>query len=203
VSSCGFRKRVHVETNTYVDKESIPEGFAKHTSFKVIPTKYTRSLETKEIKNNIENILIKQGYQTSHDNPDYYLLFAHSVEKDKATRTAFDFIPGKTETTQGSISSIYPSFSQPVMYTEEKKTPSKIVTYEKEYDLFVKHLYIEVYHHKEYINDTEAYCTWQGHTTTGQEDRDFRKAQNYLLTSLFTYFGQSTEKTISNSYTET
>lgn len=185
-SSCGKDTGMRITTNTFANKEVIPNGFKENASFSIEAKQKNDQLFTQEVSQKIATILKDKGFTVkTTDNVNYNLVFSFGMEKSTHTRDVPVYIPDYGPW-------YYNNYYGPYRYNY------RVAYVPEEYTLFNKILLIEVYKNKS--KKTEP--IWQGTTHSYEEDSDLRDAIDYLLVTIFKHFGKNTQKYINTKMEE-
>ncbi len=205
----GCMKQIHVVSNTVVNKKAISSGFAIEDSFSITPRDMEDNLFTTEITEKIEASLNSFGYTVNQSTPDYFIYFKHEVESSQELVNTPKRIPGEIKSTQGyghAHGNGYTPFgphhaSECIHYQEITTTSDSIVYVPEMVTVFTHTITLEVYQTNQFLLDKKQKCVWEGSATCCDNCGDQRYIIDYLLKSLFKYFGKSTKKNIHKQYT--
>ena len=191
--SCG--KRIEkITINSFTNPKKIPNGFSKESSFCVIPAKNNNQLFEKEISQKIKTILQDQEYAIKEQkNANYYLTFIYGIKSSTHIINVPKYVPGQEQTIQGNIYGKYGWYGG---YTEQSQSTGSIIYVPEEYTFFNKSLFIKVYDADLYRKTKNEDLVWEGSAISCGESSDIRKFIDYLLMSVFRYFGKNTQKNI-------
>jgi hypothetical protein len=184
-SSCGKDTGMRITTNTFANKEIIPDGFEKGTSFNIVTKQKGNELFTQEVVKKIATILNEKGFKIKTLGADYKLNFSFAMEKSTHTRDVPVYIPNYGPWYYYDYYPYY-RYGYNVAYVPEQ------------YNLYNKILLVEVYE-KGLLKNKPV---WQGTAHSYEEDSDLRDAIDYLLVTVFKYFGQNTPKNINSRMEE-
>jgi hypothetical protein len=188
VGSCGKDSGMRITTNTFANKEEIPKGFKKQSSFFISTQQKGDSLFAQEVSQKIATILKNQEFTVkTSDDADYTLNFSFGVKQSTHTRDVAVYIPDYGHWH-------YHHYHAPYGYHY------RIAYIPEEYTLFNKILLIEVY--KNNNGSTKEEPVWQGTAHSYEEDSDLRDAIDYLLITVFKHFGRNTQKYINSKIEE-
>ena len=92
LSGCA-KKAIHIDTNAFLDRTSLPEGFEKGSTFAIYVTSSlngktdSNTLQAKELKEKISVLLKNKKYQivNSADEADYCLIFKYGIKSHTET----------------------------------------------------------------------------------------------------------------------
>ncbi len=194
VVSCG-KNAVSVGTTAFVDKQALPSGFPAGTVFAVIPAETDNPLLSKEIAQKIEHYLYLKGYNAGRKvEADYLLYFTTKTEGKEKLVSVPRYVPGETQTTYGIISHKGLGESQVQSYTQGSGTT--VYTPEQR-TLYTSSLHIDVFGRsyekegmKEHASSSDP--LWSGSAAfSGNAASDIRVAIDYLIVTVFKYFGVS------------
>lgn len=184
-SSCGKDTGIRITTNTFANKEIIPNGFEPGSSFTINAKQKGDSLFIDEVKQKIATLLKEKGFKVKTLNADYKLNFSFAMEKSTHTRDVPVYIPNYGPWYYYNYSPYY-QYGYNVAYVPEQ------------YTLFNKILLIEVYEKGLWKNK----AIWQGTAHSYEKNSDLRDAIDYLLVTVFKHFGQNTSKNIKSRMEE-
>jgi len=187
--SCAKDSSVYITTNTFANKEVIPEGFKADDSFSIATKQKGNALFTQEVSQKIATILTNRGFSVKKTSDvDYTLNFSFGMSKSTHTRDVAVFIPDYGHW-------YYHDYHYPYGYGY------RIAYIPEEYTLFNKILLVEVY--KNGSKKVGAMVPiWQGTAHTYEEDSNLRDAIDYLLVTVFQYFGRNTQRYIKSKMEE-
>lgn len=189
----------HLTTSTFVDTKTLPQGFAQGSSFALLPMQKDNQLFSKEVSQKIEKILEGKGYTVKNpDKADYYLLFNFGMTSSTGTINVPRYIPGGTEKKEGSIYGVGGS----VQYQEQTQKAGSTVYVPQTYTFYTRGLLVAVYDAKIYRKTKKEEQVWQGFSVSSGESDDLRQIIDYLLVSVFKYFGKNTYKNIETNINE-
>jgi len=180
-ASCGRDGGMRITTNTFANKEVIPYGFKPGDSFSISTKQKGDQLFAKEVSQKIASILTNKGFKLKSPHAaDYNLRFSFGMKKSTHVRDVPVFIPDYGHWHYHHYYHPY-GFGYRVAYVPE------------EYTLFNKILLIEVNKNRRFLT-TKSTPVWQGTAHSYEEDSDLRDAIDYLLITVFRYFGVNTKK---------
>jgi len=186
LASCAKEGVMRMTTNTFANKEVIPQGFKAGSSFYISAKQKGDELFKKEVSQKIATILKNKGFETKNSYyADYHLNFSFAMKKSTHVRDVPVYIPD-----YGFW--YYNRYHYPYGYDYGYR----IAYVPEEYTLFNKILLIEVYKNGGKIP------VWQGMTDFYEEESDLRNDIDYLLVTLFKYFGQDTKKYVKTRINE-
>ncbi|MBF5060040.1 hypothetical protein [Candidatus Neptunochlamydia vexilliferae] len=186
-SSC--TRYYHIEANTFVDSKTIPNGFHPGSSFAIHPFEKEQTFLEKEVSQKIEQILVDKGYHVVPPNKaDYYLTFSISMTSSTHIVQVPEYVPGKTKTKKGSYGGIE--------YEEEITEDGDVIYVPEEQTLYHGELIVIAYDPILYKHSKEDSKIWEGTAINSDENKDLRQVVDYLLVSLFEYFGKGTKRSI-------
>ncbi|MBD3273319.1 DUF4136 domain-containing protein [Candidatus Dependentiae bacterium] len=183
--SCGKDTGMRITTNTFANKEIIPKGFEKGASFSIKAKQKGDPLFVQEVSQKIATLLKENGFKVKENNADYKLNFSFAMEKSTHTRDVPVYIP---DYGPWYYYDYYPYY----------RYRYRVVYVPEQYTLFNKILLIEVYEKGFWKNKP----IWQGIAHSYEEDSDLRDAIDYLLVTVFKYFGKNTPKRIRSKIEE-
>ncbi len=94
LGSCAKESGMRIRTNTFANKEEIPEGFKEHTTFSISTKQKGDRLFSREVSQKIAAILKDKGFTVkTTDNADYALNFSFGITKSTHTRDVPVYIP--------------------------------------------------------------------------------------------------------------
>jgi hypothetical protein len=181
LGSCARESGMRVTTNTFANKEVIPQGFKKQTSFSISTKQKGDPLFTREVAQKIATILRNKGFtiKTTSD-VEYNLNFSFAMSKSTHVRDVPVYIP---DYGHWHYHHYHHGYGFSIAYIP------------KEFTLFHKILLLEVY--KNSGSRAERIVpVWQGTAHVYEEDSDLRDAIDYLLVTVFKYFGRNTKRYI-------
>jgi len=183
LGSCAKDNSLRVTTNTFANKEIIPHGFKKGSSFSISTKQKGDPLFTKEVSQKIATILKDKGFVVkANGDADYELNFSFGMEKSIHVRDVPVYIPDygcwHYHSCHGCCGCGY---GYRVAYVPE------------EYTLFNKILLIEVFKETGLVSK-ERIPVWQGTAQGYEENSDLRDGVDYLLITVFKNFGKNTQK---------
>ena len=189
--SCAKDGDMRITTNTFADKEVIPEGFEPNSSFSISTKQKGDRLFSQEVSQKIATILRDKDFVikgTSY--ADYTVNFSFGMKQSTHTRDVPVYVPDYGHW-------YYHDYHHPYGYGYGYR-----ITYvPEEYTLFNKILLVEVY--KNSGNKSEKLKPiWQGTAHSYEEDSDLRDAIDYLLVTVFKHFGRNTQKYIQSKMAE-
>lgn len=210
---------VYVSSSTFSDQRAIPCGFAYGSKFFVKSANKDAKLLEKEVIYKIENILKSLGYDVVRDVKiaDYCLVFNLGIEGVKCSRSVPVYQPGETSIKRGythtdghkcqglgcsSCVNNGKNKSECVEYEETITTPGKYIYVKEDYIDYHKDLHIEVYDANLYRLTKKQEILWSGTSHKACESGDLRVYLDYLLVSVFKFFGISTKRDISMSISD-
>ena len=183
LGSCGKDTGMRITTNTFANKEIIPDGFKKNASFSVSAKQKGNELFSKEVSQKIATILKDKGFTVkANGNADYTVNFSFGMEKSTHTRDVPVYIPDYG-----------PWYYYD--YCPRYRYRYRITYVPEEYTLFNKILLVEVSKN----GFLKKKAVWQGTAHSYEEDSDLRDAIDYLLVTVFKHFGQNTQKNITSN----
>lgn len=183
LASCSPEYRV--ATNAFVDWERIPGEFPLGSTFAVVSPQKGDVLFAKEVKRKIETLLQERGYfLASSAEANYSVVFDFGMTSSTSTVNVPRYLPGKTETKEGSS---HGSRTGHTSYSEKKETTGTVVYVQETYTSYRKAININVYEGK-----GDRTPVWSGNAASSWGDDDLRAAIDYLLVSAFRYFGRNT-----------
>lgn len=217
LSGC-FKKRVEIYTTSFADKERIPAGFSKQSTFAIIPvvgenfTDGRSTLQTKEVADKMATAFAQKGFgiqKTLYQKPDYVVTFNYGLYSKTVVENRPLYIPGQTVTVQGNASThgnAHAGYNS-VHYNQNTQayttaTSSGSWTYLPENVTYhTKGIFWQVYDAKEF--EKWAYDTkqqppsevWHGAAHTVSTNADLRFHLDYLIIQLCRLFGNSTSNT--------
>lgn len=178
-SSCTHNYNISIDS--YKDKEIIPHGFSKESSFAVIPSE--NSMLAKEIAGKIETLLKERGYVvTNKENCQYQLNFDFGIESKTETVTVAKTIPGPTKTKRGQMRD--KEGKKSTSFEEETETSATVVYVPEERTFFNKKINVHVY-------DKNNKEVWSAEAFNSGYNGNLRSMVNYLLVPLFNNFGSN------------
>jgi len=190
--SCTHHYKISVDT--YADRYLIPNGFSIGSSFAIFPDKEDSSIFSKEVSQKIAQILKDRGYKLeSVKKADYVLVFNSAITSTTTKINVPKYIPGETHTTSGSVSG---NSGYVGSYSERTESSGKIVYVEQDYTFFTRGVSVYVYDAKRYRKDKQEDQVWSGLAISSGENNDLRYVVDYLLVSVFSYFGDNTNKSV-------
>lgn len=191
LSSCG-KQIVSITNNSYADSQAIPQGFLDGCSFFIMPAKNDNQLLSKEVSQKIATIMVNKGYVIDTEkNATYYLTFNFDMQSSTQTINVPRYIPGQTQTTQGNIYGYRGGYAG---YQEQTQTSGSVVYVQREYTFFNKTLIIRIYNAKVYRETKTEDLIWEGSASSCGENSDLRLFMDFLLLSVFRYFGKNTQQ---------
>lgn len=183
--SCARETGMRITTNTFANKEIIPDGFKKDATFSISAKQKNEQLFSQEVSKKIATILKDKGFTAKTTSADYNLNFSFGMEKSIHTRDVPVYIPD-----YGPWHYRRRHFNYGYNY--------RIAYVPEEYTLFNKILLIEVYKN----NNGKKEPVWQGTAHSYEEDSDLRDAIDYLLVTIFKHFGHNTQKYVNTKMEE-
>ncbi len=180
--------KYHVCTNTFVDSKAIPCGFPQGSSFDLISLNEENPLFSKEIGFKIEKLLEGQGYSVLYkDRADYHLEYDFHIEKSYGKTYVPSFVPGRTYISCGRF---FNSRGRSSHFIGQTQIGGSTVYVPYRYSYYTREIALTVYNHS---NDP----VWQGCAVSSGKNSDLRAVADYLLVSLFDYFGENTHQYVS------
>jgi hypothetical protein len=175
LGSCAKESGMRIQTNTFANKEEIPKGFEKKDSFSIAAKQKGDSLFTQEVSQKIAAVLKDKGFRIEEaGDADYSLNFSFGMKRSTHTREVPVYIP---------------DYGRWSYYSYYHRYGGYRVTYvPKIYTLFNKILLLEVY------KKNSEVPVWQGTAHSYEEDSNLRDAIDYLLVTVFKYFGKNTRR---------
>lgn len=190
---CSCARQVSITSNSFADIQEIPYGFPDGCSFFILAAQNDNQMLSKEIAYKIEKIIEDKGYIISDaENADYYLIFTFGMTHSKATINTPKYIPGRTQTTTGSVYGC----GGYAGYQEQTQTSGSVIYMPEEYIFFHRMLQINVYNAEQYRNTKQESQIWQGSACSTGESSDLRNIMDYLLITAFKHFGENTKKDV-------
>ena len=191
-SSC--TRHYSISVNTYSDKQFIPNGFPPGSTFSVAPGNDTNPMFSKEVTEKISQILRNRGYEIADFNKaDYILVFNTAITSSTTMINVPKYVPGQTQTKSGAV---YGTYGYAGSYNEKTESSGSTVYVPEEYTYFTRGVGIFVYDAKLYRKKKIEEQVWSGMAISSGENSDLRDVVDYLLVSVFGYFGQNTKKNI-------
>lgn len=195
--ACG--RRISVTNNTFADYQAIPAGFAMGSAFFVEPLNHKNKLFAKEIQHKIGTLLREAGFiVTAAQHADYSISCTIDMVSSTITVQVPRYIPGEKITTQGCV---HTNDDDDQIYTETKETAGTVIYTPEERTVFKHKLQMNVY---QASNESEQKkeLVWQATANTSGDDNDQRDLIDYLLVSVFKYFGKNTKKSVNTDVSE-
>lgn len=195
--ACG--RRISVTNNSFADYQAIPAGFALGSAFYVEPIKHKNKLFAKEIQHKIGTVLREAGFiVTAEQHADYRISCTIDMMSSTITVQVPRYIPGEKITTQGCV---HTSDDDDQIYTETKETAGTVIYTPEERTIFKHKLQMNVYQANN-EPELEKELVWQATANTNGDDSDQRDIIDYLLVSVFKYFGKNTKKSVETNVKE-
>ncbi len=189
---CTSCSAYRVSTNTFVDIGELPRGFPIGASFAIISKKEDHFLFSKEVESKIAKILLGKGFIIAEKGrADYFLAFDFDSQAFTETVHVLRYLPEETKSTKGNIRG-----KEDIKYQEEVKSSGNAVYIPVERTFFTKNLNIFVYDAKLYGKAERENEIWRGSCSSTGSDKDLRQVLDFLIISVFEYFGKSTHKNI-------
>lgn len=194
---------VHVTSNAFADEKSIPCGFRYGSKFFVKSARKDDQLFSKEVAYKIETALLNLGYNIVQDvkESDYCLVFNLDMLSSKQTRDVLHKEPDKVSTKKVYSTSVGHPWDKPDS-VEEIRVSGEYFYVKENYILFKKELFIEIYDAKLYKETKKQEQLWKSYAYKSGESDDLRASIDYLLISVFKFFGRSTGRNINMSMGE-
>lgn len=191
-SSC--TRHYSISVDTYADKQYIPKGFPANSSFAISPGKDENQMFSKEVSQKIAQLLKDRGYRTDvPGKADYILVFNSAMTSSTATVNVPRYVPGQTQTTTGNV---YGNRGYGGSYSEKTQTSGTTVYVPQTFTYFTRGLAIYVYDAETYRKHSREEQIWSGIAISSGENSDLRQVIDYLLISVFSYFGDNTKKKV-------
>lgn len=148
---------------------------------------------SKEVTQKIGRILESRGYFVTENvrKADYALLFNFGITSTQTTINVPKYIPGQSQTTQGSV---YGSSGGYGSYQQTTQTSGTTVYVPENYIFFTRALAIDVYDAKLYRKNKKIEELWKANAISSGESGDLRYIIDYLLVTAFAHFGGDTGK---------
>lgn len=197
LSSCG--RRMSITNNTFADRQAIPAGFERGSSFFIEPLEHKNKLFAKEIHHKIATLLNEQGFVVmSADRADYQVSCTMDMITSTITVQVPHYIPGEKIIVQGCK---HKGDGDDQTYTETKETVGTVIYAPEERTIFKHKLQMSVYQIAHDSSENKE-PVWQATAHTSGDDNDQRDIIDYLLVSVFKYFGKNTKKSVSTEVSE-
>jgi len=191
---CSCTRTYYVDVDTYADRKQIPNGFPPGSSFVVLPDETDVGAFSKEMTQKIDQMLEDRGYDVvSANKADYYLVFKTSMTSAESTVCVPIYTPGSSQTTTGNV---YGSRGH-ASYSETTKSSGTTDYVNQSYTYFIRGVGLHVYDAHTYRKHKKEDLIWSGIAISSGSNSDFRDVVDYLLVSVFKYFGDNTKKSVS------
>lgn len=179
LGSCMKESGMDIRTNTFANEKIIPKGFQPNDSFSISAKQKGDQLFTREVSQKIATLLKNRGFTvTTAATADYNLIFSFGMDKSTHVRDVPVFIP---DYGCWHYHHCHYNYGYRVAYVPEV------------YTLFHKILLVEVHRNRRFTLGKKD-PVWQGTAHGYEEDSDLRDAIDYLLVTVFKYFGKNTKK---------
>jgi hypothetical protein len=191
---CSCTRHYSISVDTYADRQFIPNGFRAGSSFAIFPAKDENPMFSKEVSQKISQILQDRGYRVeSVKKADYVLIFNSAMTSTTTQINVPRYIPGQTQTTSGSV---YGNRGYGGSYSEKTQSSGTTVYVPQDYTFFTRGLAVYVYDAEMYRKHEKEEQVWSGLAISSGENSDLRQVIDYLLISVFSYFGDNTKKSV-------
>jgi hypothetical protein len=197
---CSCARHYSISVDTYADKQFIPAGFKPGSSFAIFPAKEENPMFSKEVSQKIAQILKDRGYRVESANKaDYVLIFNSGITSTTTKINVPRYIPGQTQSTSGTV---YGNRGYAGSYSEKTQSSGTTVYVPQDYTFFTRGVAIYVYDAEMYRKHEKEEQVWSGMAISSGENSDLRDVIDYLLVSVFSYFGDNTKKNVKISMAE-
>jgi hypothetical protein len=130
--SCG-KQTLSVTSRTFADSQLIPNGFPVCSSFCILPAGNQNQLFAKEVTRKITLLIKKEGYEIAdQQDADFYLFFSTNIESFTGTTNVPLYIPGQTQTTNGSVY----GYRGAVQYQQQTQSSGSFTYVPQQYTVF-------------------------------------------------------------------
>lgn len=203
-----FKKRIHITSNAYTDRQAIPHGFAPGSSFAIAHSAHEGEeaqqpeLLTKELSQKAAILLKERGYRIKKLNAaDYCLMLDYGSSCEKKTTEVLRYIPGKT---LGSTGTSIDCHGHCHVYHQVTETPGKFVFVPEDYIDCTKFLSCTVYPAQAFAQAKEHLPgqLWQAQSWTTDQSTDLRDYLDYLLIQNIDLLGRNTQSAIWTTWYE-
>lgn len=189
LTSCS--NRYVVSSNTFVDYQEIPQGFAKGSSFCLVSKNNENILFSREVEKKIATLLEQDGFKIEHaSTAQYTLLFDFAISSFSEVVNTPKYIPGEKQKTTGNVSRSNGTYTE---YEESTESSGQTVYVQETHVFFKRTLTIEV------RNKHSEIPVWTGDFMSTGSSSDLREVMDYLLVSVVEYLGKNTGKCVTSS----
>lgn len=182
-----FKKRIHVSSTAYADRQAVPHGFAPGTSFAIAQSSHEGEeaqhpeLLDKELSQKASILLKERGYRIKKlKAADYCLMLDYGSSCEKKVTESLRYIPGKTV---GTTTTTIDCFGHCHLTRQETELPGKFVFVPEEYIDCTKFLSCTIYPAKEFASAQEQLPgqLWRAESWTVDQNTNLREYLDFLL----------------------
>lgn len=196
-----FTKRIHITSTSYADRQAIPHGFARGTSFAIAQSSHEGEeaqhpeLLDKELSQKASILLKERGYRIKKlKSADFCLMLDYGSSCERKTTESLRYIPGKTV---GTTTTAIDCCGHYHLSHQATEIPGKFVFVPEEYIDCTKFLSCTVYPAKEFASAQEQLPDqlWHAESWTVDQNTNVRDYLDYLLIQNIDLLGVNTQTT--------